>query len=139
MNYKISNDILAIRLYTGEDLIKSLTDALSSIGKPLAVVLSGVGMLKEVKLGYFKGKGRYKEETCMAPAEILSLTGNIINNGQKIFTHLHVSLADESSRVFGGHLMEARVHGTGEIFIQLSDMKADRKKEEETELEGLKL
>jgi len=139
MDYKINGSILAVRLYTGEDVIGSLNTAFKTSGKPLGIMLSAAGMMKEVKLGYFTGKGNYKSHYFEKPMEIVSFTGNIINNGEKIFTHLHVSLADGEGRVSGGHLQEAGVFGTGELFLYLSDMKNNRVKEEETGLEGLKL
>ena len=139
MDKKLESNILAVRLYTGEDLVSSLLDAFKYTAKPIGIVLSGVGMMQNVKLGYFKGEGRYKEHIFDEPKEIVSLTGNVINDGERLYSHLHVSLADEDGRVTGGHLINAKVYGTGEIFINLSDIQAKRKKEEETGLEGLKL
>ncbi|MFC2061989.1 PPC domain-containing DNA-binding protein [Elusimicrobiota bacterium] len=139
MDKKLNKNILAVRLYTGEQVIPCLEKAMKSTGKPLGIVMSGAGMMKEVKLGYFIGKGKYKENAFMSPREIVSLSGNFVNTEKKVYTHLHVSLADDEGRVTGGHLKEALVHGTGEIFLYVSNMKLTRKKEKETSLEGLKL
>lgn len=139
MNKKIENNILAVRLYTGENVIANLNEAVKSTGKSLGIILNGAGMMKEVKIGYFMGKGEYKENIFKTPREIVSLTGNFVNSPEGFFTHLHVSLADDSGEVVGGHLQEASVYGTGEIFIYLSDMQVTRKIDEETGLAGLRL
>lgn len=52
---------------------------------------------------------------------------------------MHVSLADDDGKVVGGHLIESKIRGTGEIFMYLCDIQAAREKEDETGLEGLKL
>lgn len=139
MKQKLDSNILAVRLYEGEDIVSSLSSAFKSTGKPLGIVISGAGMLKDIRLGYFLGHGRYKENIFDRAREIVSLTGNLINASSKFFAHLHVSLADDDGRVVGGHLEEAKIHGTGEIFIYLTDIAVRREKEEETGLEGLKL
>lgn len=140
MDKVIKNNIMAVRLYEDEDVVLSLNDAFKSADKPLGIVLSGAGMMKDIKLGYFMGSGKYKDNFFDRPREIVSLTGNFVaDNEEKFFTHLHVSLADDEGKVVGGHLIESKIHGTGEIFIYLSDIQASRKREEETGLEGLKL
>ncbi|MBN2407504.1 MAG: DNA-binding protein [Elusimicrobia bacterium] len=139
MDIKEKGSILAVRLYTGEDTLGSLEKAMAASGKPLGLVVSAAGMMKEIKIGYFTGSGKYSETGYDRPMEIVSLTGNLINSAGKIFSHLHVSLADEKGGVSGGHLRSSKIHGTGEIFIYLSDIAADRRKEEETGLEGLKI
>jgi predicted DNA-binding protein with PD1-like motif len=139
MKQALNNNILAVRLYEDEDVLPLLKEAFESTGKSLGVVMSGAGMMQSTKLGFFKGAGEYKEHSLPEPREIVSFTGNFVNNGEKIFAHLHVSLADEDGCVLGGHLINAKIYGTGEIFILLSDMPVTREKEERTGLEGLKL
>ncbi len=139
MDYKIEKNILAVRLYEGEYLVSGLEESFKKAGSNLGILLNAAGMMQDVKLGYFIGKGEYKENIFISPREIVSLTGNIINNDRGFYTHLHVSLADDDGKTCGGHVQEAKVHGTGEVFIYLSDMKVTRKMEEQTGLEGLKL
>ena len=131
--------MLAVRLFQGEDVMSSLKEAFISAKKNTGVLMSGAGMMKEVKLGYFMGKGRYKEHCLPEPREIVSATGNFVFSEGEIFLHMHVSLADDDFKVLGGHLEKAEVHGTGEFFIYLSELEASRQMEEETGLKGLKL
>ena len=137
MKTQIKDKILAVRLCQGESVVDSLNKAVSQAGCSLGVVINGAGMMKNVKLGYFIGKGRYKEHYIPEPREIVSLAGNFVNCEDGFFTHLHVSLADDDFKVRGGHLEEAVVHGTGEFFVLLTDIRAGRELEEETGLKGL--
>jgi len=139
MDKNIKGNILGVRLYQGEDFIVSLKEAFGQTGKSLGIVLSAAGMMRDIKLGYFIGRGEYKENIYDRPRETVAVTGNLINNGEEIFAHLHVALADDDGKVAGGHLQEAAVHGTGEVFIYLSDMEVTRELEEQTGLKGLKL
>ncbi len=139
MESKVKDNILAVRMYAGEDFLEGLSEAFKASSKNTGIVMSAAGMLKEVKIGYFMGGGEYRENILNLPREIVSLTGNLVNSKDGFFTHLHVSLADDDGKVAGGHLQRAVVHGTGEIFIYLLDMDITRKMEEETKLKGLKL
>ncbi len=139
MKFKTEKNILAVRLYGGEDFLHELERAFKCSGNRLGLLVSAAGMLKDIKLGYFMGGGEYKENIFSLPREIVSLSGNIINDGETCLSHLHLSVADDDGKVAGGHLHEATVHGTGEIFICLSDMQVSRELEENTKLRGLKL
>ncbi|MEA3506130.1 MAG: PPC domain-containing DNA-binding protein [Elusimicrobiota bacterium] len=139
MDTRKENNILAVRLYSGEDVVESLKEAFKKASSPAGIMISAAGMMKEIKLGYFMGKGHYKENLMDNPHEIVSCTGNFIKGKEEIQMHLHVSLADDAGKVSGGHLQEAAVHGTGEYFILLSGMDIKREFEEDTGLKGLKL
>ena len=139
MDSKVENNILAVRLYAGENFIKELSEAFRNTEKNTGIVLSAAGMMKDAKLGYFMGGGEYRENVFSIPREIVSLTGNLVSSSDGFFGHLHVSLADDDGKVVGGHLHRAMVHGTGEVFVYICDMNITRKMEEETKLKGLKL
>ncbi|MFH1414949.1 MAG: PPC domain-containing DNA-binding protein [Elusimicrobiota bacterium] len=139
MDKQVKGNILAVRLYQDEDVVAALNEAFRSTGRSMGIVVSAAGMMKKIKLGYFIGEGKYKENYFEKEREIVSLTGNLICDENRYFNHLHVSIADEEGKVTGGHLKDAQVHGTGEIFIYVSDINATRVKEDETGLEGLKL
>ena len=56
------------------------------------------------------------------PTEIVSLVGTISGGG-----HLHVSLADSTGKLLGGHLLELTVDTTAEIVIgDCSSLSFDR-------------
>ncbi len=139
MDIRKENNILAVRLYSGEDVIESLKEAFKAASSPAGVMISAAGMMEDVKLGYFMGRGHYKENLINMPHEVVSCTGNFIKSGVEVEIHLHVSLADDAGKVSGGHLQKAVVHGTGEYFILLTGMDIKREFEKESGLKGLKL
>lgn len=50
--------------------------------------------------------------------EVLVTTGNITSDdNNETIVHCHISLGDNNYQVFGGHLKEATVAITAEIFI----------------------
>ncbi len=102
-----------------------------------AVVLSGLGQLRQFQLGYFKEKGNYVPQDFENPHELLSLTGNISNQGGQYNFHLHAVLGDEEKNVVGGHLIKGKVEVTNEIILFKSDLKFKREIEERTGLMGM--
>ena len=139
MDSKYDGNILAVRMYTGEDLVESLAGAFENIAAPMGILVSAAGMIKNAKYGYFEGAGRYSYNSFDEPREIVSLTGNLVRSDSRTYRHLHVAVAGSDGIVNGGHLESALVHGTAEIFIVASRIEAKREKEEETGLEGLRL
>lgn len=86
---------LAFRLQKGDDLRLCIEDKCKNINT--AVVLSGVGCLYQAHFRLAKAKDYYEAQN---DYEIVSLTGTI-SNGK---AHIHISLADDSGSVIGGHL-----------------------------------
>ncbi|GAI19806.1 unnamed protein product [marine sediment metagenome] len=99
--------------------------------------MSGIGQLKQFQLGYFKQKGNYVPQDFARPHELLSLSGNISNQGGEYELHLHVVLGDEDKSVIGGHLIKGEVEVTNEIVLLKTDLKITRKLEESTGLEEM--
>ena len=61
--------------------------------------------------------------------EIAALTGNITEMDGKPYLHLHIVIADEENRCFGGHLTSAVISATAEIFVRPVDAELDRSHE----------
>lgn len=131
------NNLVFIRLFPDEDLFKELERVCKKHEVKTAVVLSGLGQLKNFSLGYFKSKGNYLLEEFEEPHELLSLTGNISLQDDSYNFHLHATLGDEKKNAIGGHLAEGKVEVTNEIVLLKTDLRVKRKLEEETGLEGL--
>jgi predicted DNA-binding protein with PD1-like motif len=114
MRCKLDGSILFIKLDDGEDFLGEICRALESTGSSSGVILSCVGMMREIVLAYFKGE--YIERALPSPMEIVSVEGNIAQGDDgSLQPHIHVALADESLKVYGGHLRRATVHNTAEI------------------------
>ncbi len=106
-----SGENFVVRLQSGEKLPEALRE-LGSFG----MVACGVGMLREVVLGFWNGKG-YREERLTTPVELLSLQGNIGEGPEGVVVHLHVVVGKEGGEAVGGHLLSAVVHNTAEILV----------------------
>lgn len=130
--------LIFVRLFPNEDFYGSLKSACEKHDVKTAVIVSGLGQLKNFSLGYFKEKGDYLPEEFSEPYELISLTGNISKqeNGDYEF-HVHSSLGDSSKKVIGGHLIKGVVEITNEIVLLKSNINVHRKVEEQTGLKGL--
>ena len=137
MQSKEKDGLILVRLFPGEDIYQALKEACQKHRVETAVVLSGVGQLKQFTLGYFKEKGDYTPEEFEKPHELLSLTGSISKQGDDYNFHLHVALGNEAKKVVGGHLIKGVVETTNEIVLLTTDLKVKRRLEESTGLQGM--
>ena len=128
-----SENELMLRLKDGEDLVPALIGLDVSSG----VILNGVGMLRDLKLGYWNGK-EYELESVEEPVELLSLQGNLARgeDGQ-ISLHCHATVAKRGGAALGGHILQATVHNTAEIYIHKPSGIELKRKIEESGLAGL--
>ena len=131
------NNIILIRLFPGENIISMIKDACKKFGVKNGIILSGIGQLRDIKIGFFKNKNNYLEEFFNKTYELLSLSGNICRDKDDFFLHIHVVLGDEDKNAIGGHLFNGTVEVTNEIAILKTNLKIDRKYEEITGLQGL--
>ena len=104
---------LPIRLPPGVDLRRALEGLVGSQGTDSAFVVAGIGSLVEATL-------RYADEptgtTLAGPLEILGLAGSLSPAG----AHLHMSVADASGRVHGGHVCYGNeIRTTAEVLLAL--------------------
>ncbi len=139
MNSKEKNNIILIRLFKNEDVNNMIKKACKIHNAKTGIILSGIGQLKNVTLGYFKKKDDYSPQTFKKPLELLNLNGNIIKSNDEYILHLHAILGDEDKTTIGGHFIEGIVSVTGEIAILKTDIHALRTKDEETGLKSLSI
>jgi hypothetical protein len=118
MIFKKYDDIYCIRLIHQENFLEMLEKFAKDNNLENAIILSGVGMLKNAEIGYFDN-GKYIVETIERPTELVSTNGNMfINPSGKPEWHIHVALAQKTHKMVGGHLLKGIVWNTAEIFIQ---------------------
>ena len=111
--------IYCIRMLHGEDFLAQLNAIAEKQDWKNAIIISGVGMLKGAKIGYYHG-GTYQIKTLGDPAELVSTSGNMyINPAGKHEWHVHVALAEQSHEMLGGHLLGGIVWNTAELFLQI--------------------
>ena len=123
---------IVVRMTDGEDLLSGL----SGLDVGSALILGGVGMVRELRLGYWNGK-EYEEHRVDEPAELLTMQGNIAMHGSKRIVHCHVTVARRDGTVTGGHLLAAKVANTAEIGLRLPPGITLERREEESGLVGL--
>jgi predicted DNA-binding protein with PD1-like motif len=105
---------LVVRLADGEDLLARLAEMAVDSG----VIVGGIGMVRDVRLGYWNGRA-YEEHRLAEPAELLAMQGNFATSGEERVIHCHVTVAKRDGSVFGGHLLGATVANTAEIVIRV--------------------
>lgn len=128
-----------VRLETGDEVISTLSN-FSEKEKIPGGFLYGLGAVKDPTLGYFDlEKKEYLKKTFNEEYELSSLVGNIYYFEGKPGVHAHVTLSGKDFNVIGGHLFSAKITGTGEFFIYVSDDILERKKDSQTGLNLLDL
>jgi predicted DNA-binding protein with PD1-like motif len=132
---RIQNNYL-VRLEKGEKVIESLTNFLVE-NNIASGVLRGLGAINRAELTYYSLKDKqYHSKTYDGEFEVISISANIAQVDEAPFIHMHITLSDTSFNVFGGHLIEATVGPTLEIFIEPFKGCINRKYNEDI---GLKL
>ncbi len=110
---------MVARLSDGAELFPSLRVIMKSIDSECGMIVSGIGMLTDFKLGYFdRGSSEYIWEEFNEPMELLSLNGSFTNEGS---IHLHAQVSGKDHDVKGGHLDGGRVFNVNEITMVVFD------------------
>ena len=90
-----------------------------------AVLLCGVGMMKDTELGVYDGTG-YTRRVFPGPDEVLSLQGNVSMRDGRPFAHVHAVLGGHDFSASGGHLFGGTVAVTLEVSLHLTDASLER-------------
>ena len=103
--------LLALRLKPGDDLRQTLETFADTKALRAGYIATCAGSLRVAAIRF----ADQKDATILSgPFEIVSLTGTLSPDGP----HIHISIADSSGRVFGGHLAEGSVvYTTAEIVV----------------------
>lgn len=110
-----SGNTLVIRLDPGEEVLSSITGAVSREGSSSGIITSFVGALKDCRLILKKGLERSFSEHL----EVVG-NGNICDLEGRPLVHLHV-VAGNDEGVHVGHLLEAHVDIFCELSVSLTD------------------
>jgi len=106
-------EALPLRLSPGADLRAALEAEVAARSLRASFVISGIGSLSEARL---RLAGVDEPNHLQGDLEILTLSGTIAVNG----SHLHMSVADSSGRVMGGHVSRGCiVRTTAEVLLLL--------------------
>jgi predicted DNA-binding protein with PD1-like motif len=114
-----------IKIPPGESLGGRLVEFARTAGVTQAVIVSGIGSVKDIRFRGIKTGAklpittpRMHRHDVEGPLELLGLAGNIFPSDRgEIDCHLHITGGLSSGEVIGGHLYEAAVFATCEIVL----------------------
>lgn len=119
MDYRKFGDTVVVRLDKGEEICRSLLQ-IAQNEKITAASVSGIGAVSDFVVGLFDPeKKQFGENHFTGYYEVTAVTGNLTTKDGAPYLHLHMSCADAQGHVVGGHLAQATISLTGEIFIQV--------------------
>jgi predicted DNA-binding protein with PD1-like motif len=137
MRFQRFGERYIVRLEPGESVIQSLLDLLRSEHVAFAN-LSAAGAVSSVKLGYWNPSTRaYEHRDFDEQMEVVSFQGNASLKDGEPFLHLHGVFGRRDYSVVGGHIQEARVNPTFEVWLRTEDVPVCRAKDQATGLELL--
>lgn len=103
-----------------------------------AVVVAGIGMVRDPELGFYDGQ-QYHKKRLQGAFELVSTQGNLALLDGQPFTHLHVSVAGRDHLSHAGHLFEGAVHIAHEGCVRvLEGVELRRERDPATQLAGLR-
>ena len=134
MRYQRFDDTYVVRLEKGEEVVNSLKKLCDKEDIKLASI-EGLGATNHVVVGlYDLDQKVYHKKEFNEAFEITSLIGNISRMNDDSYLHIHINLADENMKTFGGHLYECVISATSELFIRVINGEVNRFKDEDSGL-----
>ena len=126
MEYKRIGNKLIFRLEMDEGLMES-TQRIATVENVKLASVNGIGACSKIEMGYIDlSIKEYVFKTFEGNLEILQATGNITLKDGEPFPHIHISVANEECKAFGGHLNEAIISATFEGIMQIMDHEINR-------------
>jgi predicted DNA-binding protein with PD1-like motif len=139
MEFQNFSDRYVVRLESGEPVIETLTRFLSEQRIGFANV-SAAGAVSRVRLGYWNAQSKeYQYKDFGEQLEVVSFQGNASLKEGKAFLHIHGVFGRSDYSVLGGHVKEAWVHPTFEIWLRTEDVPVRRSHDQATGLDLLDL
>ena len=127
------------RFEKGDELMSMLTKFIADNQTPFAS-FTLIGATTDVELGFFSLKDKdYHWKNFTGEYEIVGGVGNIALLEEKPIIHLHITIADDEYRTYGGHVKKLIVGATCELTLFVSKERVERKYDEETGLNLLEL
>lgn len=139
MKYFVMGSTYVIRLETGEQILATLS-GLCERDKIGSGFFSGLGAVGEAEIGHFDPVAKaYSTIKVIEPCEIVSFHGNVSWQDDRPFIHAHIGLGRKDFSLLGGHLREAVVSATCEVYLTSFRDEIVRRKNVETGLSLLDL
>jgi len=127
MKSRKTGNTYAIKLEKGEKILDSLRNFCAE-NKVDCGYFCGIGSAEQAELGfYIENKKKYNFELFRQPLEIISLKGNITTMNSEVYVHCHAVFSNANMEAIAGHLKDAIVSATCEIFLVKLDGEIERK------------
>ncbi len=134
MTYIKNGEVIVARLDIDDEIIASLGTICKENNIKSARV-HAIGAIKNATIAMFDfAKGDYNENKIDRFMELLSLEGNVTQMNDECYIHLHAVFGDSDGKAFGGHLKNAVIGATCEMFIEPLDETVVRIKDSNTGL-----
>ena len=128
-----------LRLEAGEPVIQTLTEFLSQHRIGFTNV-SAAGAVNRVRLGYWNPASKqYQFSDFDEQFETVSFQGNGSLTEGKAFLHIHGVFGRSDYSVVGGHVKEAWVYPTFEVWLRTEEIPIRRTRDQATGLDLLDL
>ena len=117
----------------------SIQEALTAFCKEKQVYcgkISGLGAINSATFRFLDpATKQYVDKTFEEQMEITNLTGNISSKDNQVYLHIHITASRRDYTCIGGHLLDARINGACELFVEDYYLtSAGRRADEETGL-----
>jgi len=117
-NGRFTGKVIVARLPQGSDLLEGIHE-LAEKEDIKAATLELIGAVQKAVLSYYdQVKKQYGTIVLAKPMEIASGMGNISLKDGKPFAHVHLTLADDEGKCFGGHLAQGTQVFMAEVVIR---------------------
>ena len=134
MEYRRFDDIIVVRMDRGEEIHAELKK-LAALEHIALANVNALGAVDSFTVGAFDVKAKqFIPNHFEGIYEIVSLTGSINTMNGEYYAHLHMAASDETGHTVGGHLNEAHISATVEMFVRVINGRVDRRHDEESGL-----
>lgn len=134
MKYIKNENVIVARLDIDDEIIASL-EIICKENDIKSARVHAIGAVKSATVAMFDfAKGDYNETKLDRFMELLSLEGNVTRMNGENYIHLHATFGNSEGKAYGGHLKNAVIGATCEMFIEPLENVVNRIKDSDTGL-----
>ena len=129
---KAGEKVYAVIFQRGDEILSGLTD-FAIQNKITSAHFTGIGAIKDATLGWLDLDAKaYHPIHVDQQVEVLSMIGDVANFNGKPVVHAHMVLGKRDGSTVGGHLWEAHVNPTLEVFVSVDAEPLQKKLDEQS-------
>jgi predicted DNA-binding protein with PD1-like motif len=132
VNEKAGEKVYAVIFSKGDEVLSGLTDFALKYHVE-AAHFTGIGAISGATVGWLDlGKKMYHPIRVNQQVEVLSMIGDVATFNGKPIVHAHLVLGRQDGTTVGGHLWEAHVNPTLEVFVSVDAEPLKKRLDEES-------